>query len=257
MGQCAKGAACPFNHQFAVANKTETTSKPSTEDKNIKFTVKNDSASEERQGGRHSGRDEYSRKSRDRDENSRHSDDSGRQRRPRQEANVVFELPNSRRQEQRPRSNSDARQNNKGREREQHSTNNNNNNGTNNAGRRQEKQQGRQDRESTNTAVSFAGSKEERQRMREQERAKAEASQKASFGVKSLSTLVPGKEDGVGTKRVRDSSASEESPNKRRKVESAAQLSKDDLDRELDELELPAPGAAANDNVNDEELLDI
>jgi hypothetical protein len=249
LGQCAKGAACPYSHQFAVANKAESTSKNSTEDtdKNIKFTVKNDSGSyDERQSGRNNVRDESSHKSRDRDENSRHSDDNGRQRRPRQEANVVFELPNSRRHEQRPRSNSDVRHNdNKGRE--QHNTNTSN---SNNA-----RKQGRQDRDSVSTGVSFAASKEERQRLREQERAKAEGGQKTSFGVKSLNTLVPGKEDGVGAKRVRDNSASEESPNKRRKVESgAAQPSKDDLDRELDELDLPPP---TSDNMNDEELLDI
>jgi hypothetical protein len=250
LGQCAKGAACPYSHQFAVANKAESTSKKSTEDtdKNIKFTVKNDSGSydDEKQSGRNNVRDESSHKSRDRDENSRHSDDNGRQRRPRQEANVVFELPNSRRHEQRPRSNSDVRHNdNKGRE--QHNTNTSN---SNNA-----RKQGRQDRDSVSTGVSFAASKEERQRLREQERAKAEGGQKTSFGVKSLNTLVPGKEDGVGAKRVRDNSASEESPNKRRKVESgAAQPSKDDLDRELDELDLPPP---TSDNMNDEELLDI
>eukprot|EP00029_Vermamoeba_vermiformis_P005699 TRINITY_DN2054_c0_g1_i1.p1 TRINITY_DN2054_c0_g1~~TRINITY_DN2054_c0_g1_i1.p1 ORF type:complete len:245 (-),score=106.24 TRINITY_DN2054_c0_g1_i1:106-840(-) len=244
MGQCAKGAACPFSHQFV---KAEDANKKSTEDtdKNLKFSVKNDSASsEDRPNQRNNrNRDESSNRSRDRDENSRHSDD-GRQRRPRQEANVVFELPNSRKHEQRARSNSDAKQNNNNRSRDNNTNNSNNNNGR--------KQQGRQERDVVNnTGASFAASKEERQKLREQERARTESGQKASFGVQRLNSLLPGKEESVGAKRARDSA--EESPNKRRKVESGAEEpSKDDLDRELDELNLPPP---AGDN--DEELLDI
>ncbi len=245
MGQCAKGAACPFSHQFVRAEDANKKSAEDT-DKNLKFSVKNDSAAkEDRSSNRSNNRDEALNRSRDRDENSRHSDDSGRQRRPRQEANVVFELPNSRKQEQRARSNSDVKHNNnKGREQRNNNGNNNDNN---------PRKQGRQERDSVSSTVSFAASKEERQKLREQERAKSEGGQKASFGVQRLSSLLPGKEESVGAKRARDSNA-EESPNKRRKVESgAAEMSKDDLDRELDELNLPPP---AND-ANDEELLDI
>jgi len=240
MGQCTKGSACPFSHQFVTANKGgENASKSSTEDadKNFKFTVKNDSAPSNRQRDRNEG-DEISQKSRDIDENSRYKDDGTRPRQPRHEPNVVFELPNARKREQRARSNSDVKQTKNGEPQGR----------SNNPGRKAERGSG-------NSGASFAASKEERQRMREQERAKSESgAQKTSFGVKSLNTLIPVQEESVGAKRARDTAA--ESPNKRRKVESgAAEPNKDDLDRELDELNLP-PVSDGNAG-NEEELLDF
>lgn len=228
MGTCAKGAACPFSHSFkpveAAASKAS-----EDEEKPLRFTVKNDAQN----GHAH---ERQPRDKIERDESSRHSNDSARNRPQRQrEPNVVFELPGGRKGEQRARSNSDAKA---PRERLTQQS--------------EPRRPARQEREAVASA-SIPASKEERQRLRDQERAQSETAHKASFGVKPLNALVPAKEDAVGTKRARDSA--EESPNKRRKVEGASSA-QDELDRELDALDLPVTGAASTD-VNDDELLDI